>query len=541
MRVACYCRVSTKKDDQLDSLKNQIEFFRELTNGKGYELYNIYADKGVSGKQLKNRLEFQKMMKDARLKQFDAILVKDITRFSRNVIDFLTSIRELKQLGINMFFTSYDMNIKEADETYLTMMAVFAEDESRRLSIKTKFGKNITAKKGRVPNFVFGYDKVDRYNLKPNPDEAKVVRKIFHMYIYDRLGTARIADWLTKNKVKTKKNKQTGWSQKTVLDILRNKIYIGKVINKKSEVTDFISGKRKTFDIDDHLIINKPNFAIIDEEVFYMAQEILNERTNNFKIDRKRESSKYTFSNLITCSECGYSFRRCQHKYSESGNLHVWWVCSYRNAHGTDSCINSIRVNDDELINAITLFFKQFLVNKKHMSRQITNMIKSMIEQNKKHDSESPEILQKRLDKLSSEKEKYMDMYKNDIINMGELKTFTSNINEEIQELKNKLSMFSKEIFLTDEEIQKYVEEYLNKVEVTIGHGNLDNQHLKEIIDKIVIKPDGTVNIIIKLDSEGKITSSIPLEVIEIDLPTIHLDTSFHKDVTKWVGTLRVS
>ena len=104
MKIAAYCRVSTEKEAQIDSLEKQIEFFNEFTQKNGYELYKLYADEGISGKQIKNRKQFQQMMKDAKAKKFERVVVKDVSRFARNTVDLLQSIRELKSYGIQVDF-----------------------------------------------------------------------------------------------------------------------------------------------------------------------------------------------------------------------------------------------------------------------------------------------------------------------------------------------------------------------------------------------------------------------------------------------------
>ena len=511
MRTACYCRVSTKKGEQLDSLNNQIEFFEELTKQKQYDLYKIYADEGISGKQLSKRLEFQKMMKDARLKKFEAILVKDVTRFSRNIIDFLNSIRELKELEINVFFTSYDMNIKEADETYLSILAIMAEDESRRLSVKTKFGKNITAKKGRVPNFVFGYDKVDRYTIKPNPVESLIVLEIFDLYVNKKLGTAKIARYLTEKGIKTKKNNQTGWTQKTVIDILRNEIYIGNVINKKSEIVNLFTGKRKMIDKDLHVIVKKPEFQIVDLDLFNQTQLILEQRVNSFNLLKKKISYKYIFSNLLKCNECGYSFRRCKRKYSENGKEYIWWVCSYRNAHGVGSCLNNVKIYEDKLESSIKEFFALLIRNKKELSRQIFLIIKELITKDEK---ESPfENVELKINKLITDKEKYMDMYKHEIINMEELKNYINPLKEKIEDYKRLLVNIEKKNSYSDREIQDAVDDFLKNIE---GNLEIDNIFLKTIIDEIKVDTDGQINLAVKFGGIDDLTIDIPFSLSSI-------------------------
>ena len=517
MKVACYCRVSTAKEEQLDSMSKQEEFFEHFAIQKGYELHKIYADEGISGKQLKNRVQFLKMIDDAKLRKFDSILVKDVSRFSRNTVDFLVMIRELKDLGINIYFISQGMNVQECNEAYLTILAALAQDESERLSYRVKFGKNITAKKGRVPNFVFGYDRVDNYTLIPNEEEKEIVEKIFDLYVNDGFGAARIAEYLNKANVRTKKNKQVGWTQKTVTDILRNEIYIGKVVNKKSEVTNFITGKRKKFNNKDRIIIDKPEFRIVSDEVFRKTQQILESRKDAFKMDKKRESIKYPLSNLIKCSECGYSFRRCQRQYVDGGKIYKWWTCSFRNAKGKDICINEIRADEEDLHEAIILFLKQLISNKKKAVRVITKEIQALIDDNNKRVNQDKPDIEKELKEYIRQKEKYMDMYKNEVISIDELKQYTESINERIKRLKLALDTQSNQPSITIN-IEKAVDDYFGRVQNVISSEVLDNVLLKQIIDRVVVYPNGEVKVYLKLDDKHNLTVDMPLEVIEIPL-----------------------
>ena len=176
MKIAAYCRVSTEKEAQIDSLEKQIEFFNEFTKKNGYELYKLYADEGISGKQIKHRKQFQQMMIDAKAKKFDKVVVKDVSRFARNTVDLLQSVRELKSYGVQVDFLNNGEVMEGGSEFILTILGAMAQQESANMSKRVKFGKDITAKKGRVPNLVFGYDKIpdERYTLKINEEEAKI-------------------------------------------------------------------------------------------------------------------------------------------------------------------------------------------------------------------------------------------------------------------------------------------------------------------------------------------------------------------------------
>ena len=159
MNIAAYCRVSTDKSDQLNSLETQKEFFLEYTKRTGDNLIKLYADEGISGTKIKNRKEFQRMLADVEKGLFDMVVVNDISRFVRNTVDLLQSVRKLKALGIETQFLAANMTSMGNSEFVLTIFGALAQEESANTSKRIKFGKKMNAEKGRVPNIVFGYDK----------------------------------------------------------------------------------------------------------------------------------------------------------------------------------------------------------------------------------------------------------------------------------------------------------------------------------------------------------------------------------------------
>lgn len=180
MDIAAYYRVSTDKSNQLNSLKNQKEFFTECVNCTDDHLVKVYADESISGTKIKNRKEFLQMMADAEHGLFDMVVVKDISRFARNTVDLLQNVRKLKTLGIEIQFLTANMTSMENSEFVLPIFDALAHEESANTSKRIKFGKKVNAEKGRVPNLVFGYDKTigDYYNLTINEKEAVAVRQI---------------------------------------------------------------------------------------------------------------------------------------------------------------------------------------------------------------------------------------------------------------------------------------------------------------------------------------------------------------------------
>ena len=159
MNIAAYCRVSTDKEDQLNSLEAQKQFFTEYTQRTGNTLVRLYADEGISGTKIKNRREFLRMMTDAERHLFDMVVVKDISRFARNTVDLLQNIRKLNALGIETQFLTANMTSIGSSEFVLTIFGALAQEESANTSKRIKFGKQLNAEKGRVPNIVYGYDK----------------------------------------------------------------------------------------------------------------------------------------------------------------------------------------------------------------------------------------------------------------------------------------------------------------------------------------------------------------------------------------------
>ena len=278
MNIAAYCRVSTDKADQLNSLEAQKEFFSEYTKRTGDTLVRLYADEGISGTKIKNRKEFLRMMTDAEHGLFDMVVVKDISRFARNTVDLLQNVRKLKSLGIETQFLTANMTSMGNSEFVLTIFGALAQEESANTSKRVKFGKKMNAEKGRVPNIVYGYDKTigDYFNLAINKEESKVVQQIYKWYTEEGYGAAKIANMLNEKGYKTKRNCK--WSQNATCRILTNEIYTGKIINGKQEVSDFLTGQRRDKDETEWMVVERPELRIIEDETFEKAQEIYDDR-----------------------------------------------------------------------------------------------------------------------------------------------------------------------------------------------------------------------------------------------------------------------
>ena len=510
MNIAAYCRVSTDKEDQLNSLETQKEFFLEYTKRTGDNLIKLYADEGISGTKIKNRKEFQRMLADAEKGLFDMVVVKDISRFARNTVDLLQSVRKLKALGIETQFLTANMTSMGNSEFVLTIFGALAQEESANTSKRIKFGKKMNAEKGRVPNIVYGYDKTigDYFNLSINEEESKVIRQMYKWYTEEGFGGAKIANMLNERGVKTKRG--NNWSQNSVCRILTNEIYTGKIINGKEEVADFLTGQRKEKDESEWLVTVRPELRIIEDEIFDRAQEILKGRHDSFKMTHERQSNKHLFSTLIKCKDCGWSFRRTVRQYK---NTYIRWVCSGHNGRGADRCPNAITVDEEELIQVLQEYFQDVLSKKKKVIDYVIKEFQRVYKA-KDENVEYEKELTTELNRLRRSREKYMDMYADDLISREELNEKIGGMRKEIDRLENELKMVSYNL-TKGEQLEAILNSTFKEMEDITDVHEMTNTQLKRLINKIEVDKDGNVDIYLRLIGDLGLDETVLIEGTE--------------------------
>ena len=507
MKIAAYCRVSTDKADQLNSLEAQKEFFSEYTQRTGDVLVKLYADEGISGTKIKNRKEFLRMMADAEKGMFDMVVVKDISRFARNTVDLLQNVRKLKALGIETQFLTANMTSMGNSEFVLTIFGALAQEESANTSKRVRFGKKLNAEKGRVPNIVYGYDKTigDYFNLEINKEESKVVKQIYKWYTEEGYGAAKISNMLNEKGYRTKRNCK--WSQNAICRILTNEIYTGKIINGKQEISDFLTGQRREKDETEWLVVERPELRIIEDEVFEKAQEILRGRNAAFNLNHERQSNKYLFSTLIKCKECGWSFRRTVRTYK---NTYVRWVCSGRNGKGADSCPNKTVVDEEELIQVLQEYFNRVLQQKNKVIDYVVKEFQRVYKA-KDENAEYEKELNLQIARLQRLRQKYMDMYTDDLISREELNDKLGGTRQELNRLENELKMVSSNLTKGDQ-MEKILNDTFKQIEDITDVHEMTNVQLKRLIKKIEVDKDGNVDIYLRLLGDLGLNESILVE-----------------------------
>lgn len=525
-KIACYCRVSTKKEEQSLSLENQKKFFEEFAVLNNIQDYELYVDEGISAKSIKKRENFTRMVADAKKGFIKRILVKDISRFARNTYDFLQVTRELKAIGVRVEFVTYNMTTEDSEFT-LTVMAAVAQEESASLSRRVRFGKKEGAKKGRVPSRVYGYnkDKRDKYSLTIVPKEADVIKRIFKLYTEEQKSTYQIAAMFNEEGIPTKRGGNFKWSQTVISNILQNRLYIGQVCNGKSETVDFISGDRKEFVESEWIIVERPEFRIVSDEIWRKANEIRGQRTNTFhqfeddgKTRKKRISIKYPLSNLLVCANDNYSFRRRDRNYP-SGNRYLYWTCSKRDL-SANICDNKIRIDEEQMHKVITGFLTSLFENQESICKQFREKVSH--ELNRKY-AEKIDIksLKAEQNKLSLDRDKLMDLFMSNEIDKEYLTQKIQLIEKRLNEIRD-----SKKIYENQNKAALEIEKCLAKMIDSINMNNdnwLNNAFLKNIFEKFIIHSDGRIEAVIKVEADSNSLIVIPFAEIvnekEITVP----------------------
>ena len=488
MRIAAYCRVSTDKDEQLDSLIHQKEFFVEYAKRNGHELFRLYADEGITGTSLKKREEFKRLLQDAELGLFDMVVVKDISRFARNTVDALQSIRKLKAMGINTLFLTANMDSMGDSEFVLTLFSAMAQEESNNLSKRVKWGKKINAEKGRVPQRVFGYDRIDKFNLQINPEEARIVRKIFHLYNEEGLGCRTISMTLNRDYDKTKYG--NGWNARGVQRVLVNPLYCGILVNHKYEIEDFLTGKQVPVPKEERFYHERPSWAIVSPEAFQKAQRIMESRRVKYDSGepfcQARYSSKHLFSTLIKCEHCGRSFVRKSYTYV---NTRVYWRCVTNDQYTAQRCENGVILDESALKEELCKYLWGIIGDKEAFIAGILADFEKA-RSNMEGSERSVRQIAERQQKIRAKKRRYQKMYAEELMTWEELQERLAVIAEEQQRCETELEL------LTKEEGTHTGRIYEEKIHDFLQLGNITNMDIRQLIDHISVNKDGTVRII---------------------------------------------
>lgn len=330
LRVAAYARVSTEQDEQESSYEAQVDFYtRHIQSNPNWEFVGVFADRGITGTNTKNRESFNRMINLALDGGIDLILTKSISRFARNTVDTLQTVRELKAVGVEVVFEKENLHTLDPKcEVMLAIMSSLAQEESRSISENVRWGQQKSMRDGKVflpYKHFLGYKKGADGYPEIVEEEAAIVRQIYDMFLSGK-SIRHIADYLTEQGVPTPTGKSR-WPVSTVENILRNEKYKGEALLQKSYTVDYLSKKTRKNDGElPQYHIENSHEPIISPEIFDLVQKKLEHR-RGYKA-RFRDNSP--LSNKLICADCGGFYGHKVWHNRENTKRYDIWYCNRR-------------------------------------------------------------------------------------------------------------------------------------------------------------------------------------------------------------------
>ena len=506
MRVTFYARVSSEKDEQLNSLDNQISYYRNfIKKNANWEFVEGYIDEGLSGMSTKKRENFHNMISDAKAGLFDLVITKEITRFARNTLDSIQYTRDLLSYGVGVFFQNDNINTLDEDsELRLTIMSGIAQDELRKLSSRIKFGHQEAIKKNVVlgNSRIFGYRK-DNKRLVIDEKEAEMVRELFELYATDQYSMKQIEEIFWNKGYRNNNGKRICHS--TMSNTISNPKYKGYYVGNKVKIIDMFTKKQKFLPPEEWVMFKDETGeivpAIVSEDLWEKANAVLRRRSR----DVKNRQNLCNHPNLLTgkmyCTHCGKLYYRKDSK-DRKGNVLSRWICSGKINNGTDSC-PSFTIYEEEIKEVLNEVFKDTADDARLIIEEYTNMYAEVLAK----DTSSGELqkLKDRLDFLAKKKSKLLEYNIAGQINDRDFVEMNKQISDESAEVYSTIQEIEYEINSRAEYKQKIEEirNILQKAENEASENFIDSAFINRYIDKIYVTPieEGTVEISVKIFS----------------------------------------
>lgn len=496
LRVTFYVRVSTTKDEQINSLHNQInEFTNMIKSNENWTYVEGYIDT-VRGESTENRENFLRMMEDAKSDKFDLIIAKENSRFSRDLVDSIKCVRELLRYNVGAYFTTDGLCTLQSDsELRLGIMASIAQEEVRKLSSRVKFGHRKSIEKGVVlgNNRIIGYDYIDK-KLIINEQQAHIVRNVFELYQKYR-STRKVSDMIYDMGYRGA-NGNNKISKTTISSIIQNPKYKGYYCGGKVQIEDYRTKKQRFIPKEDWITYKDESIpAIVDEELWDECNSILNHNSDVVHVQKRNPRQSNCFSSKIFCMEHDRPYPFWRNSYSnrlhKDENIYQY-VCSYKKEHTASDC-PTFPIYEHEMYTIMRQFFKQFKDEYLECLDDVINIFKNV--SNNSDDSKIISSLNDDINKLQKKKSKLLDLYIDEAISKSDYQTKSEEINNSIDKIKehldetkskedsqksilsniNQMKIKYTDLFsniddinkLTDQEISFMVDDFIDRIEVT--------------------------------------------------------------------------
>ena len=517
-KIAAYCRVSTDNEDQANSFESQQRYFRQyIERNPDWELYEVFADEGISGTNTKKRKEFNRMITCAKNGEFDLIVTKEISRFARNTLDSIFYTRDLKKHGVGVIFLNDNINTLDGDaELRLAIMSSIAQEESRKTSERVKWGQKRQMEQGVVfGRSMLGYDVKDG-KMYINEDGAKIVRLIFQKFVDEGKGTHVIARELREEGIKPMRGKE--WQNTVILRVIRNEKYCGDLVQKKTYTPDFLSHEKKVnLGQEEFVIIKDHHEPIISRELFEKANRILDEKSLSQQ-GKSKHSNRYPFSGKIKCGCCGSSYV-ARYKTRKNGSRYKAWRCLEAARHGSphvDKAGNQVgcsglSIRNEDATHIMYLVTSSLKYDKEKITNNLLAIIKSIISADLPDGIKvcpkgaavdttgtDSEKLKSQIKTIQEKHTNLIDLYISGDITRDEFSAARAKCENEIAELKSVIDSIDKQKEMI-EKLQELVTEITDAMNELVNGVEYEDDFYKEILDKMVILDKDNIDVYLKL------------------------------------------
>jgi len=504
LRVTYYARVSTDKDEQLNSLDNQVKYYETfIRKNKAWTFIPGYVDEGLSGISTRKRENFNRMVEDGKSGAFDLIVTKEISRFARNTLDSIKYTRELLANGVAVYFQNDNINTLDEDsELRLTIMSSIAQDELRKLSSRVKFGHQQAIKSSVVlgNSRIFGYKK-DNKRLVIDEEEAPMVRELFELYATDQYSMKQIEGIFWSKGYRNLNGNRIAHG--TMSNMIANPKYKGYYVGNKVKVVDMFTKKQKFLPPEEWVMFKDETGeivpAIVSEELWDKANAILRRRSE----DVKNRQGVCNHPNLLTgklfCTCCGEPYYRRESKKVHGPN-NSKWVCSGKIKNGADTCA-SFPIYESEIQPLLLEVFQDTKADADALAEEYIRLYTEMTDHNQLPSQIAAQ--QKLIDNAEKKKAKLLQLSVDGMISDRDFKKMTDGCNAEIEQAQTEIGQMHEQ--LDSSEIFKAkiarIRKALSAAQKDAAAGIITKEFVEQYIDTICATPeeDGSMTLNIKI------------------------------------------
>ena len=517
LRVAFYARVSTDFMEQLNSLENQKQYFTEyIGDMPNWKFAGGYIDEGISGVTTKKREKFNEMIDDAMDGKFDLIVTKEVSRFARNTLDSIQYTRQLLANGVAVYFQNDNINTLDEDSEFrLTIMASMAQDESRKISSRVKWGHHQAIKNGVVlgNSNIFGYRKADK-RLYIDEKQAPIVKELFELYATGKYSMKNLETYFYNKGIRNTRGNKL--AHNTMANIIRNPKYMGYYVGNKVQIIDMFTKKQKFLPEEEWVIFKDETGEtvpqIVSEELWKRANEVLKVRS----LDVIQKQNKTNHNNLLTgkliCAHCGKPFYR-KDSVSKKGTANSAWRCSGKIKNGAESC-PSMTIYENEIIPILEDVFKSSQQNINELSELIMRLSEELLNTNE--GANRIETLNKSIANEQKKKQKLLQLNIEGRFPDSEFVRMSAECDEEINRCQKEITAITDQM-QNRKDVNKELAEIRSILDLaaeSLNGDELDRSFVDRFSKQILVYPEENgMRLEIELNAGEKVVKSLAKSV----------------------------